>query len=540
MNIKMNIKLLFGDIWNSFIGLNKYVAQEFKFIYFTIAVVHFILTFYTDSLIFEYQDVNIFSIIRIKTIFFIILILIWQLIGYVVKNYPTSAAIKAFIKFSGIYFLIIMIFQLSLWPFIVGNQMYYGYFNDTIHLTNTAVFQGIFIKYFRIYSLMLIPNISGISIVQIIIISLIIGHIMQKIKVYFNLNKSIYFFYIPFLSPLIIQYNLHMEKDVIYGYCLLFLISVLLFVKLNKSPDRLNKNLFLIAFLSAVVASIRPGGIFFFVATPFMLYFLNYKFMSFRKILLFIVFNLIMSLIFIPNIISTVVFNKYGDSYKNIYILNNTFKVLLQEAVENDNEYVLDEFDSGTSLKSEKLLSKNMVLGDGFFTELPERDQDKFEIISQKLMEEYFYEYIEYKFKRIPKKLRIIDLNPNPHDTSAYDEYSSQSYHSIKDKIVQISPSVYAKTINFFKTYNNYLVFPYYGLIMLFISMYTVAVFVSIIFNIKKALTISCFLIGYIIFQILIVPYAGFRFFFPGYLIGYLLIFYLIFYFIGNKKNNTN
>ena len=536
----MNVFLLLQDIKGVFIGLYKYIQQHFSLGCFIVAIINFIATFYTDNLIFEYDDIDIFNIIKIKIIFLIILVFIWQFVGYLIKNYSMSDNIKNFIKFSGIYFFIMMLFQLALWPFIVGNQMYYGYFNDTIHLSNNAVFQGIFIRHFRIYSLMLIPNIAGIPIIQVLTIALIIGYIMQTIKNYFKLNKSVYFFYVPFLSPLIIQFNLHIEKDILYGYSLLFLIAILLFHKLEKSLDKLNMNLFFIAVLSAVVASIRPGGIFFFVTTPAILYLLNYKFINLQKIILFTVFSILISMIFIPNIVSTVVLDKNGESYKNVYILNKTFKVLLKEAVEDDNEYILDEFESGTNLNPEKILSKNTILCDGFFTKLPERDKDKFEIISKKLIKEYYDEYVQYKFMRFCFQQRLIDLNPNPHDISKYDYYSYKSYIAIKDKIVQISPTLYAKVIGYFKTYNSYLGHPYYTLIMLLIAIYGICFFVSILFRIKKVFIIICFLIGYIIFQILIVPYPGFRFFFPCYITAYLVMFYLIFYFISNKKNNTD
>lgn len=363
----INFKKLLQELRDTEESLKESFMRFFSMKYLIIAVAHFLFTFYSDNIVFEYENVNLFFIVRTKIIFFIILVLIWHFIGYIARNYLKSYETRTFIKFSGIYFFIMLIFQFALWPFIVGNQMYYGYLTDSIHLTNTAVFQAIFIRYFRIYALMLIPHIAGIIIVQLIIISLIIGFVMQRIKNYFKLNKSIYLFYVPFLSPLIIQHNLHMEKDIIYGYCLFFLIALLLFMELNKPPERLNKKLVLIAFLSAVVASIRPGGIFFFAATPFIIYFLNNKFINFQKIALFILLNIAMSFIFIPNIISTVLFDKNGESYKNVYILNNTFKILLKEAIEDDNEYIMDEFYSGTNLKPERLLSQHTVLSDGFF-----------------------------------------------------------------------------------------------------------------------------------------------------------------------------
>lgn len=538
----MKIKLLLRDIADSFIGLNKYVFQEFEILYFIIAVIHFIFTLYTDRLIFEYQNIDIFNLFIIKIIFLIILIFIWQFIGYLIKNYSISGNIKNIVKFSGIYFIVMILLKLSLWPIVVGNNAgdYYACFYDAIYMSNNLIFEGLFIKYFRIYALMLIPNIAGISIVQIIIISLIIGYVMQIIKKYFALNKSIYFFYIPFLTPISIQYNLYIGKDTMYGYSLLFLIAVLLFVKLDETSDKLNKNLVLVAFLSAVVAAIRPGGIFFFVATPLIIYLLNYKIVNTRKIILFIFFNLIFMLIFIPNIVATVILNRDGEAYKNVYILNNTFKFLLKEAIKDDNEYILHEFQSDTNLKPEELLSKKTDLSDGFFRNLPDIDRDKFEIISKKLIYEYFDDYAKYKFMNFYFRHSIMELNKDPHDISKYDSYIRRYYKAVKDKVIQINPDIYSKVANFFTVYNDNIIY-HYALVNFILAANIMIFLISIFFKLEKVFVIICFLIGYLILQILMVPSASFRFFFPSYLISYLIIFYLIFYFLsGEKGQNLN
>ncbi len=354
--------VLLKDLCDISKELNKYFIQRFSIKYLIMAFIHFLLTFYTDNLIFQYQDTNLLTLIRIKTIFLIILIFLWQFIGFIIRNYSKSDNIKVFIKFSGAYFGVMLLFQLALWPFIVGNQMYYGYFADTVYLTDYAVFQGIFVRYFRIYSLMLVPNIAGITIVQIFFISLIIGYVMHQMKKYFNIGKSVYFFYIPFLFPLVLQYNLHIEKDIIYSYFILFLISNLLFLKFEINSRKLNLNIFFIALSSALVTAIRPGGIIFFIATPALLYLLYYKSLNFNKMLMYFIFSILMSLIFVPNVVSTVLLNRNGSSYGNVYILNDTFKILLNKAVDDQNEDILEEFESDTNLKIKKLLSKKNAI----------------------------------------------------------------------------------------------------------------------------------------------------------------------------------
>lgn len=531
----MNFKELLKDLRDTAQSLKDFIMQVADRKILRAAILHFILTLFTDELVFEYGGVSLFYIIRIKIIFLIILTVIWHFIGYLIKNYSKSENIRNFIKFSGIYFGIMMLFQLALWPFIVGNQMYYGYLADAVYLTDYAVFQGVFIKYFRIYSLMLVPNIAGITIVQIFVISSIIGYVMQQIKKYFNLGKSVYFFYIPFLFPLILQYNLHIEKDIIYSYFVLFLIANLLFLKFEINSRKLNLNIFFIALSSALVAAVRPGGIIFFIATPVMLYLLYYKSLNFNKMLMYFICSILMSVIFIPNIVSTVLLNRNGSSYGNVYILNDTFKILLNKAVDDQNEDILEEFESDTNLKIKKLLSKKTELNDGFFTNLPKRDKNKFQIISQKLIAEYFDEYVKHKFKKLYYGQVIINLNSNPHNIAEYDNYAHKSYEKIKNRIVQISPAVYSRVIDFFKAYNENMSINHY-ILKSFIFIYSVIFVISILLGVRKIFIIACYMIFHIVYITLIVPYPGFRFYFPCFIVGHFLIIYLIFYFIGNKN----
>lgn len=529
----MYTKLLLKDIYDTLKYLNKYFIHKFSIRYFIISSAHFLLTFYTDTLIFKYTNTNLFFIIKSKFIFLILLTIIWQFIGFIVRNSKKSSEIRDFIKFSGIYFGTMMIFQFALWPFIVGDQMYYGYFSDSVYLTtNTSAFQGLFIRYFRIYALMLIPNLAGIIIAQIVIVSLIIGYVMLNLKLRFKLADSVYIFYIPFLTPLIIQHNLHIEKDILSGYFAMLLFAILIFKKFDISSVKININLFLIAIVSAIVASIRPGSILFFAATPILIYFLNRETINLRKIFLFFIFSIFFSFIFVPNYIRTVVINKNGEAYKNIYILNSTFKVLLHKAVSERNKDILYEFQDDTYLNLRNLLKED-IDDINFFINLTEQDKEKFNNISRKLMKEYFNLYASYKFQIFYHNLSIIDLNSDINNMLPYyDGGTREKYNSIKEKI-GLTPPFYSGLINFFKKYNSYITLPGYNFLSnFFIIMYCALFIISLFFGMRKIFILTCFLIFYTVLEALIVPYSGFRFYFPFYLTGYFFIFYMTFCFI--------
>ncbi len=535
----MNIKELLKDLRDTAASLKDFIIQVADRKILRAAILHFIVTLFSDELVFEYGGVSLFYIIRIKIIFLIILIIIWHLIGYLVKNYSKSEDIRNFIKFSGIYFAVMMLFQFALWPFIIGDQMYYCYFADSVYLTvNPEVFQSIFIKYFRIYSLMLVPNLAGIVIVQLCVISLIIGCVMSRIKKHFGLAKWVYLFYIPFLTPVVIQHNLLIEKDILNGYFTLLLFSILVFKKFSALSDKININLLITAAVSSIVIAIRPGSIIFFAVTPVLIYLLNYKEINLRKIILFLIFSVFSSFIFVPNYMSTVVFNRNGDAYKNVYILNNAFKLLLYKAVYENNKEILDKFQNSEDLKLGSLLHKD-INDVNFFIKLSEADKKKFTTISKTLVKEYFYDYISYKFKIFYNNLRFIRLSENIGGFYLHDNIIRENYNSIKNKIRLVNSAFYTKMIKLFKKYDAYITVRNNNFLSkLFIAIYFVLFAASLIFGIKKIFIITCFLISYLVLQILIVPYPGFRFYFPCYITGYLFIFYLIFYFIRRGHIN--
>lgn len=374
---------------------------------------------------------------------------------------------------------------------------------------------------------MLIPDIAGVMILQLLTISLILGYIMAMFKSYFKLDKLIYLFYIPFLTPLVIQYNLHMEKDILYSYFSILLFTKLIFVQLESKSYPININLFNIAIISSIVASLRSEGILFFVATPAILYLFNYKILKLRNVVLFLLISIFCSFVFMPHYVSSVVIDKEGEAYKNIYILNDSLKDLLKKAVEDKNRYILDEFNNTDELKIENILNKN-INNVGFFMILSNGDKKQFKLISKKLMISYFGEYVKFKFKIFYNGLGTEYLMINLHDTNDFESFALPAYNSIKDKIIYLSPYIYSETIKLLKIYNERPLIK--SLSVWFIILYFSVLLGAILMKLKRIFILICFLMIFFIIQILIVPYPGFRFFFQGYITVYLIGFYILLY----------
>jgi hypothetical protein len=536
MTIKNEIYLFFQDIEYIFIGLYKCIQKHFNLTYFIIAVIHFVATFYTDPLIFEYTGTDFEKIIFLKRLFLVVIVLLWQFAGILIKNYSKSKTIQDLIKFSGIYFLIILTVHVLLWPFIIGDQMYYIYFADSVYCFDALNFQGIVIKYFRIYALMLIPNLAGIIIMQLLIISLVLGYIMTMLKEYFKLDKAVYFFYIPFLTPLVLQYNLHMEKDILYSYFFMLLFARLIFVRLKSQTILVDINIINLALISSVAASFRSAGILLLVATPLMFYLLNYKILKLHNMLVFLFFTILFSFIFIPHYVKTVMIDRDGNAYKNVYILNKSFQKLLEKAVEDKNKDILADFNKSDNLRIQQIL-KSRIHNVGFYANLSKFDKQQFKVISRKLMKTYFWEFVKFKFSVFYDRLRPAYLTRDLNDIKYRIKYAIQHYHLIKKKIVYLNQQIYSDTIELFKKYNsnisnsfkNYLPIWY---TFIYFSIFTMAVLLKL----KRIIILVCFLVFFLIIQILIVPYQNFRFFFQGYITAYLLFGYILFYLMCKKQ----
>ncbi len=530
------ITAFFQDVYSTLKELNEYFIQKFSIKYFIISVIHFLITFYNDSLIFEYHEINLAKFVIAKTIFLIILIVVWQFIGYLIKNYSTSDNIKNFVKFSGIYFFVMMLIHLMLWPFIVFDQMYYLYLHDSVTFSTMGAFQGIFIRYFRIYALMLIPNFAGIIILQLIVISAVLGYIMVLIKSHFKLKKAVYLVYIPFFMPLVLHYNLSMEKDILYSYFFMLLFAQLIFLELKSKFFSINIKLFIIAMLSAVVMSLRSEGILFFVVTPGILYILNHKILKLRKMVLFLFFSVLWSFVFIPHYVSSVILDKNGEAYKNVSVINDaTLKFLLKKASQERNKDIINEFDQTSKLKIKKILNEK-VGNVGFYFSLSKSEKKRFENIVDKLIESYFDEYVKFKFKTYYQNgFYFSSIKPNILSPDKVDAQMMPAYYLVKDEIEYLNEGLYSKTIKLVKKYRKS--FDPGELSVAFIIIYSFIFAGAIFMRLKKIFILVCFLAILYMIEILAVPFPVFRFFFPWYITSFVFILYIFFYFFSRKKH---
>lgn len=203
--------------------------------------------------------------------------------------------------------------------------------------------QSIITQLFYIYSMLLIPSPVGITIIQIILISLCIAFLHTKIEMRFNKKYYNIIIYLLLLTPAIIINNLYALRLQLYAYIMMVLFTNLIFDYWDKKELKLSKAVFLYV-LSALIILWRSEGIIFILILPILMA-ITYK--NLRKVYLVV-------LILIINAITYLGYSKIipQDSRYQTLIFMNPLSVMLQEDLKGENiEEDLNKIDKVMDVK---------------------------------------------------------------------------------------------------------------------------------------------------------------------------------------------
>lgn len=276
-------------IYNIFINLKK-INIQFVFI----ALIHLTLSFYTDKFIFFIPEIIVKQAlyeryIIFKIIFFVILLIIWYVIYYIIKEYKTNENMRRWLKYSVIYFIIMMIFLLLTWPGVWRcDELNIFKFSRSLSID---YWQGFLISKIYILFLMLLPFPSGIIIIQNLIIALIVGYTVFKVQIFFKLGKVQYLMFIPFLLLPVIDNNLYPMRCTLYAYMWLFLAVEVIFTDSNKKPEY--SYIFIIFCVSLIIYLFRTEGLLCLIFIPAIIYFYLYKVTDKIQKILFVILYLL-------------------------------------------------------------------------------------------------------------------------------------------------------------------------------------------------------------------------------------------------------
>lgn len=192
-----------------------------------IAVIHWILTFFTDHIIFDYvmwdfsnvtQMVKTAMTYGAKAVFLLVLIAVYQGLYYFFTR-----ADKRFVRISLVYFGINMVLLLLTYPGI-WRMDEFGILNSAVLLL-PVFWQNYLTSLFYVFSMMLIPVPSGVIIVQCALISLMAGYLVTFFVKRFGKWGLLSF--IPCLFFPVLDSSLYPMRMSVYGFMELFLLLLL-------------------------------------------------------------------------------------------------------------------------------------------------------------------------------------------------------------------------------------------------------------------------------------------------------------------------
>lgn len=255
---------------------------KINYFFFFIALFHWILTIPIEKF---YLSRFIFYNIKFAIFKFLLIILFWQVIGFCIKKYKEEKNFRYLIHLSLIYFVFSIITLILIWP---GN-----WFSDELSIISSlrnghlVASQHVLTSFFYLSALALFPTLASITILQLLIISLIIGYFINYIFNVMHGSKWSVLGYLPFLLLPVLNQNYLTFRATLYSYLILLFIVCILFWKWQNKKITSCNSIFL-AFIAAIITNWRGEGIYFIIAAPIIFIFVFWKLLAKKQIIIFI------------------------------------------------------------------------------------------------------------------------------------------------------------------------------------------------------------------------------------------------------------
>lgn len=235
---KLNIKLAYKSLnlkerkYGVFTFINiiqeKIMKINKKAIIATLIIT--LISLATDHLNFDFTSFELLRYIKIKIIYAIVLIILGQLIAMLFSLAKKDKEILASIRISGICTIFLLICLIITYPGIWGwdnMEMLKGASELTL-----GGWHGIYMEYFFVFSLMLCPFPAGIVIIQILLVSIVIGREFYLLYTVIDNKKLAYISLITLVLPENLFWALSPYRITVFGS--LVGLAVLEFVLMKK------------------------------------------------------------------------------------------------------------------------------------------------------------------------------------------------------------------------------------------------------------------------------------------------------------------
>lgn len=325
------------------------------------------------------------------------------------------------VKKSALYGAVLFIILLLIFP---GYWLWDEFFIlEQSHIYAVYGWQSIFTQAQYIFSLYLIPSSTGVTILQLITISIIVGYILAWVKKLYPQYPRLWIAaFVPFLLPVVLFGNFFTLRLHIYGYLLLLLvIKIIIIYKTDKPKSPAYAHFIGFAALVTLLAFWRTEGIIYLATLPFVAHRLGLFTEIFRKNTLKLAATITLSIILL---LSGFLATKLTDSprYKITAFVNPLSMMIHEDLRGSKINTAWEEVDSVINLDTLKKYPS--------FTEIPAMWRSNDEPILQDNFEDHlgeFYRGVSYIIAHNPDTfikyrmktfLTTNGLAENPYATS--------------------------------------------------------------------------------------------------------------------------
>ena len=516
-----------------------------------IAIIHWIISFFTDLNIFKINIFNISAIediiklILVKSVSLVIYVFLWKFLFSFfkrIKNKDKKA--KDNLKIFLIYFLINFIILMLTWPGIWR----WDEFNILNHVSyyKLEFWQHYLTSIMYLLSYMLIPIPSGVIIYQIAVASGIVAYIISNFKRIFNDSKWTYLLFIPFLLLPVLDHNMYPLRLTIYSYIELLLVCQLIFIK--KLGKNSNKDFVVLSIILILLSAWRSEGILFIVLIP-ILYIFMFKdeIKELKTRIMYTIFTVTLAImLIIPQQYEYKI--KYSNKYDVTSYVNQLYVVTKLEFEENPDSVQLKTIGKVINFEelykyskgieghnSDKIYKKTATL----------EDYKNMKIAYRELLKKYPLDVLKERISVFLKTSGFVpDSNIHVENTrniyTRRANYSLLFFRTIYDSTKPLNLELRNNVINFLECYDgehtNFAFHIFYNVVP---SMVIVTILI-IVCLIKKNWALF-FTFGVIIAKafaiILTAPDCFFMYYLPIYQVGSFMLWLTIVQFIYNRRN---
>lgn len=513
-----------------------------------IACIHWGISFMTDRLVFHYQLFDFSNTVTsakailawgAKLGFLLLLLTLWHGVLYGFNECKAgNKKIVTYLKYTGIYFAIMLLLFVMLYPGLWRLDEFGILKNATYVLPN--FWQGYLTSVFYIFALMLIPNPSGVIFIQICIISLVVGYVVYRCSEQIQSKKVAFLMYLPFLLFPVIDSNFYPIRMSIYAYIELLYAFLLFDFKYTKKTIQ-KKHIWILAIIAGILVCWRTESIYYIVFAPITFVFLFWKETKRNIKLMYVLLFL-----FISFLLTGVQFlgNKV-ESSKEYELTSVVLPItpLVYEAYVNKENTLLDAID--------KVLDTNVLVNgylEGktgismYWNEELHLTRDYNDREFEEMKQAYYQLILKYPDVFMKERLDTFFSSTGVlgKTQTMFEEAADANYVNFRENYQYSEPPFRSRLINLIEFTNNEVI---HNIIYSFFVQTVALIFTCMILLIKRKwgyFFICATVCAKIPLIFLTSPSKLFMYYYSIYLIGAVWITILMVYAIENKRNERS